>query len=90
MSAAKTNRPLRSPDFQKRYYLVPRHEIAYLRFIMESYDGLLFMRTLDKQTGLVEVAYPPTRAEDAEGLLAALADEAGMQPVPVPDEVAPL
>jgi len=64
--------------FAKKYYLLPKSEIAYLRFILESYDGLAFVRTLDPSRALVEVAYPPSRLQDAEALLQSLQKETGM------------
>ena len=76
--------------FSKRYFQLPRSEIGHLRFILESYDGLAFARTLDKQEALVEVAYPPSRATDAESLLRALAAEIGLQEVPAPQQIPPL
>ncbi len=33
--------------FQQRQFRLSRREIGYLRFLVEGYDGLLFMRTLD-------------------------------------------
>lgn len=84
MDADKANP---SAPLVKRYYQVERREIGYLRFITESYDGLLFVRTLDNRAALVEVAYPASRKTDAEALLAALVDEVGLQPMPVPEEV---
>ena len=39
--------------FSKRYFRLPRAEIGHLRFILESYDGLAFARTLDSGSGLV-------------------------------------
>ena len=87
MTDDKTN-----PDSSlvKRYYRVARREVGYLRFITESYDGLLFVRTLDSRVALVEAAYPLSRRGDAEALLAALVDEIGLVPVPAPAEVPPL
>lgn len=70
--------------FAKRFYRIPRAAIAMLRFTLESYDGLAFMRTLEPKEALVEVAYPPSRRRDAEGLLAALAGELAMTEVPAP------
>ncbi len=61
--------------FEKRCFRLPRARIAYLRFILEGYDGLAFARTLDPRTALVEVAYSPSRRADVEALLAALAEE---------------
>jgi hypothetical protein len=73
--------------FNKRYFQLPRAEIGHLRFILESYDGLAFARTLDKLNGLVEIAYPPSRARDAETLLEALAAEVGLREVAAPEQV---
>ena len=76
--------------FSKRYFQIPRADIGHLRFILESYDGLAFARTLDNQLALVEVAFPPSRSHDVEPLLEALAVEIGLQEVPSPEEILPL
>lgn len=70
--------------FVKRCFCLDRANIAYLRFILEGYDGLVFLRTLEPKAALVEVAYPPTCRSDAESLLAALAVECAMREVPWP------
>lgn len=70
--------------FERQCFTLPRAEIGYLRFITEAYEGLLFVRTLDAAAGLVEVAWPPSRTEDALALLAALARETGLTPAPTP------
>jgi len=72
--------------FEKRYYRLQRTEIAWLRFILESYDGLAFVRTLDSREALVEVAYPPSRRGDAAALLDNLCTESSMQQVSTPSE----
>lgn len=78
--------------FVKRCFRLDRSAIAYLRFILEGYDGLVFLRTLDPRTALVEVAYSPANRRDAELLLAALAAECGMveEPLPPPALYPPL
>jgi hypothetical protein len=76
--------------FSKRYFQMPRAEIGHLRFILESYDGLAFARTLDSQLALVEIAYPPSRGKDVEPLINALAEEVGLREVPSPEKVPPL
>ena len=70
--------------FVKRCFRVDRAIIAYLRFILEGYDGLIFLRTLDPGEALVEVAYPPACRCDAESLLTALALECNISEVPWP------
>ena len=81
-----SNRNSSPPEavFAKKYYLLPKAEIAYLRFTLESYDGLAFVRTLDPSRALVEVAYPPSRRQDAEALLTALQKETGMSETDTP------
>jgi hypothetical protein len=78
--------------FTKKYYRLPRKQIGFLRFILESYDGLAFARTLDSRLALVEVAYPPSRRADAEALLASLAEELSLEEAetPPPGEYPPL
>ena len=76
--------------FNKRYFTLPRAEIGHLRFILESYDGLAFARTLDKQKGLVEIAYSPSRVCDVESLLNGLAAEVGLHEVDIPAQIPPL
>jgi hypothetical protein len=81
---------MNSANFEKRYFMLPRAEIGHLRFILESYDGLAFARTLDRQGALVEIACPASRSADVDVLLKALAAEIGLQEVPVPKQVPPL
>jgi len=76
--------------FSKRYFRLPRAEIGHLRFILESYDGLAFARTLDRDSALVEIAYPENRCEDAAVLLRALTADIGMQEVAAPEQVPPI
>jgi len=73
--------------FSKRYFQLPRAEIGHLRFILESYDGLAFARTLDSRTGLVEIACSASRTEDVDALLMALGEEVGLREVPVPEDI---
>jgi len=76
--------------FCKRCFRIDRSVIAYLRFLVEAYDGLLFLRTLDPQTALVEIAYSPACRNDAEALLAALVTECGLCEEPFPPDLPPL
>lgn len=72
--------------FVKRYFTLPKSKIAYLRFVLESYDGIAFVRTLDSAQALVEIAYPPSRQDDAEKLLETLQKETGMTATVIPAE----
>lgn len=72
---------------EKRYFVVSRKDISTMRFILESYDGLMFMRTIDAKGGVIEVAYHPSRREDAEDLLRALTLEVGLTPTDPPENL---
>lgn len=69
------------PPFKKRIFSVTRAEIGHLRFIVESYEGLVFLRTLDQHQGLVEISYAAERERDVDGLVAGLAKETGWREV---------
>ncbi|MGD8263845.1 MAG: DUF4911 domain-containing protein [Desulfobacterales bacterium] len=43
----------------KRYYRVDRREIAFLRFIIEAYDGIAVLRTQDRELGLIVLDIAP-------------------------------
>jgi len=75
-----------SDSFIKRYFYVDRAHIAYLRFILEGYDGLMFLRTLNPRQALVEFAYSPSCRRDAEALLSALAGECSLQETACPQD----
>ncbi len=79
------------PDdpFVRRTFRLPRREVAYLRFLVEGYDGLVFLRTLEGREALVEISYPPSRGADACAFVAALEAELGLSEVAVPSSPPP-
>lgn len=43
----------------ERYYRVDRRQIHFLKFILEGYDGIAVLRTMDPQEGLVVLHIGP-------------------------------
>jgi hypothetical protein len=43
----------------KKYYRIDRRQIHFLRFILEGYDGVALLRTLDSRKGLVVLHIGP-------------------------------
>jgi len=43
--------------------------IHFLKFILEGYDGLAILSTVDSRQGIVEIRYPPESKSDLEELL---------------------
>ena len=58
-----------------RYFRVAGNDLVYLKFILEAYEGLATMSTVDQKRGIVKVSYGAWAAEDVAGLLGSLAGE---------------
>ncbi len=58
-----------SVETVKRYYRVDRREIAFLRFILEAYDGIAVLETLDSQSGIIVFHIAPGCETDVEAIL---------------------
>jgi len=43
----------------RRVFLVERGDICYLRYTIESYDGMAVVRTIDPATARIEIAIAP-------------------------------
>lgn len=65
----------------KQYYRVDRRKIAFIRFILEAYDGLAIVKTLDPEAGLVEFQIAPGCEQDVELILQDLKRDIMMEPV---------
>ena len=66
---------LQRQSFIRRYFAVRRCDIAYLRFIIESYDGLATLSTVDGGNGTVSLSIPPCLDDEVNGLVRSLEKE---------------
>ena len=66
------------------FYRIDPYEIHYLKFILEAYEGLATLTTLNSKTGLIQLAVPPERQGSLESLLEALGRELGLERVTAP------
>jgi hypothetical protein len=53
----------------RRYYRIDRRQIAYLKFILEGYEGLANLSTIDAERGVVVVHISPGCEDDFESLI---------------------
>jgi hypothetical protein len=72
------------PDVEPIFLQVPREEIAYVKFVIESYDGIAVTRTLDRHAALLVLLVAPDFMGTARTIVQALANEAGCREVPRP------
>jgi hypothetical protein len=57
------------------YLRLPRQEIAYVKFIFESYEGVAVVRTLDRRAATVVVLAAPDFEAQARAVVQALVAE---------------
>jgi hypothetical protein len=72
----------------KRYYRVDRREIAFIKFIVEAYDGIAVLETLDPIAGIVVFHIAPGCKRDIDALLEDLKKEILIEPAQINDELA--
>lgn len=66
-------------DTQSRFIRIHRKEIAYFKFIIESYEGMAVIRTRDPQEAVVELMVAPGWEEEVDQVLKALREEIPME-----------
>ena len=71
----------------KRYYRVDRREIAFIKFIVEAYDGIAVLETLDPIAGIVVFHIAPGCKRDIDALLEDLKREILIEPAQSNDEL---
>jgi len=59
----------------RRFFRVDRREISYLKFILEAYDGIAVLTTVDPVDGMVLLTVAPGCMADVRRVLAELAEE---------------
>jgi len=77
---------IESVETAKRYYRVDRRAIAYLKFILEAYDGLAVVSTLDRAAGIIVLHISPGCEPDVELILQDLNRHMMMEPAQPPIE----
>ncbi|MDR3578939.1 MAG: DUF4911 domain-containing protein [Oryzomonas sp.] len=64
-----------------RYFRVRHRDMVYLKFILEAYEGMNTMSTVDNTAGIIRIAVMPGFVEDMDALLAELGGHVAMEPV---------
>ena len=69
----------------KRYYRVDRGQIHFLKFILEGYDGVAVLRTIDPQEGLVVLQVGPGCQSVVDMIIKDLERHIRIEPVELTD-----
>ena len=59
----------------KRDLRLNRRDIAYVKYILEGYEGLATVTTIDREKSVVQLSILPDFACDVDGILEALKKE---------------
>jgi len=68
-------------DTESRFYRLHRKDIAYFKFIIESYDGMAVVRTKDPYEAIVELMVAPGWEKDVDKVLEGLGKEIRIEPL---------
>ncbi|MBI4620644.1 MAG: DUF4911 domain-containing protein [Desulfobacterales bacterium] len=71
----------------QRYFRVQRKNIAFIKFILEAYDGMAVMRTLESHEGVIELMIAPDFEREVTEILDNLRDEFEVQPIDPPTDI---
>jgi hypothetical protein len=72
---------IKEMDTQSKYFRLRREDIAYFKFIIESYEGMAVVRTKDPREAVVELMVAPGWEGDLEEVLEGLRKEITIEPL---------
>ncbi|HIJ82410.1 MAG TPA: DUF4911 domain-containing protein [Desulfuromonadales bacterium] len=64
-----------------RYFKVAHRDMVFLKFILEAYEGMNVMSTVDNRAGIIRIAIMPGFESDIDELLADLGRQVRMEAV---------
>ena len=53
----------------QKYFRIDRREIGFLKFILEAYDGIALLRTVDSEAGIVAIHISPGCEPEVEMII---------------------
>lgn len=65
-----------------KWFKINKSDIALVQFIIEGYEGLATVSTIDPKVAILQVLIMPDFIKDAEGILHYLKDRFMMEEVP--------
>ena len=70
----------------QRYFRINRRDISYLRFILEAYEGVAVVTTMDARSGIVKVMTAPGSERLVMDVLDDLCASGDILMEPLPDD----
>ena len=67
---------------QKKWFKINASDIALVQFILEGYEGLVTVSTIDPKEAIIQILVMPDFGEDVEGILVHLKNRFMMKEIP--------
>jgi hypothetical protein len=80
--------PVIPKESTTRLILIAPSEIHFLRFVIEAYEGIGMVTTLDPRLGLVRLSIAPGCEGDIDGILQAEGSRLGMRAIALDADIA--
>jgi len=74
-------------DLKTVFLKIRTEDIAYLKFVIESYEGVGILRTVDQKQAIVVLLVAEDHAATVRSILASISREIALAEVPRPEEV---
>ena len=73
-------------DLIEIYLRIQREDIALMKFVLESYEGIAIVRTIDRKRATVVVLAMPDLIEHVRAALESLREHMDWHEIPPPEE----
>jgi hypothetical protein len=70
---------------QRKWFKINASDIALVQFILEGYEGLVTVSTIDPKEAIIQILIMPDFGEDVEGIMPHLKDRFLMKEIPFCD-----
>jgi hypothetical protein len=67
---------------QKKWFKINASDIALVQFILEGYEGLVTVSTIDPKEAIIQILVMPDFGEDVEGIMVHLKNRFMMKEIP--------
>jgi len=76
---------VRITDMMRKWFKLKTSDITLVQFIIEGYEGVATVSTVDPKAAIIQILIMPDFLEDVEGLLEHLKDRFKMEEIPSGD-----
>lgn len=71
----------------EKYFKINRRDISYIKFILEGYEGLAMVTTIDRYDAIVKLLIAPDFVSEVENIVKALKDEIAFEEIEGKEEL---